>query len=144
MIEMSRNRWLLVGGALSALASGLHLAMIAGGAAWYRFFGAGEQIATLAARGHWYPPLIASVIALVLAVWALYAFSGAGLIRPLPLLKWALTAITAVYLLRGLALIPLLVRMGGGLSAFWWWSSLICLGYGAVHLIGLIKGWSKL
>ena len=44
-------RLLLIGGGLSALAAALHLAIIAGGPSWYRFFGAGERTARLAARG---------------------------------------------------------------------------------------------
>ena len=46
-----RNPILFTGGVLSAAASLLHLAVIAGGPAWYRFFGAGEGMAQMAERG---------------------------------------------------------------------------------------------
>ena len=59
----------------------LHLAIIAGGPDWYRFFGAGEGMARMAERGMLKPALITLGIAAILAVWAAYAFAGAGLIR---------------------------------------------------------------
>ena len=40
----SANYWLITGGILSAVAAVLHIAVIIGGANWYRFFGAGEGI----------------------------------------------------------------------------------------------------
>jgi hypothetical protein len=39
------NFWLVGGGILSAIAALLHAAVIAGGPDWYRFFGAGEEMA---------------------------------------------------------------------------------------------------
>ncbi len=41
--------------------------------------------------------------------FAAYGFSGARLIRPLPLLKGALVTIAVVYAVRGLAIIPQIV-----------------------------------
>jgi putative oxidoreductase len=89
---MQRNKQgssvLLLAGYLSALAALTHLAIIVGGADWYRLFGAGEAMAQMAEQGSWYPALVTLAIASVLAVWSLYAFSGAGRIRRLPLLNW--------------------------------------------------------
>ena len=45
------NRWLLLAGTMSGAASLLHLGVILGGPAWYRFFGAGEGMAHMAERG---------------------------------------------------------------------------------------------
>jgi len=42
---------LKIAGCLSLLASLAHLAIIVGGPSWYRFFGAGEQLATMAEQG---------------------------------------------------------------------------------------------
>ena len=47
----ARNPWLVTGGILSALAALLHLAVIAGGPDWYRFVGAGEEMARMAEQG---------------------------------------------------------------------------------------------
>lgn len=134
---------LILAGALSALAALLHLAVIAGGPDWYRFFGAGEQMARMAERGTVTPTLITLGIAAGLSLWAAYAFSGAGLLPRLPLLRTGLIVITAIYLVRGLLLAPA-VLMGAQISAFGWWSSLIVLAYGLVHLAGLVRAWPRL
>ncbi len=96
------NYWLIASGILSSLAALLHLAVIIGGQAWYRFFGAGERMARLAESGSPQPAIITLIIVAVLAAWAAYAFSGAGLIRRLPLLRTALVVISAIYLARGI------------------------------------------
>lgn len=102
------NPWLVAGGLLSAAAALLHLAVIAGGPDWYRFFGAGEEMARMAERGSPRPVLITLAIAAILGLWSAYAFAGAGLLRRLPLMRTALIVITAIYLLRGLVLVPVL------------------------------------
>ena len=137
-------RWLVAGGVLSALASLLHLGCIIGGPAWYRFFGAGEPMARAAERGESWPALITLLIAGVLAVWSAFAFSGAGLLPRLPLLRIALAAITCTYLLRGLAIVPMAMLRPEMVSPFWLWSSAIVLTYGVVHAIGLWLAWGAL
>ena len=141
---MKSNRWLVTGGLLSAAAALLHLAIIAGGPDWYRFFGAGERMARMAERGSASPTVFAVSIAAVLAVWSAYAFAGAGLIRRLPLMRTALVLISAVYLLRGLVLIPALALHGGEVSAFTIWSSLIVLVYGIAYAVGTWWAWPAL
>src|SRR5215208_488965 len=74
------DRALLLGAGLSGAASLLHVAIILGGPDWYRFFGAGERMARLAANGSPYPVMVTAGIALVLALWSLYALSGARVI----------------------------------------------------------------
>ena len=141
---MVRNKWLMVGGILSALAAILHLGVIVGGPAWYRFFGAGEGMAQAAERGSVTPPLITLAIAALLMIWALYAFSGAGIIRRLPLLRTALILISAVYLLRAFALLPILILRPELVDTFAVVSSLIVLGYGIAYTIGTWSQWSAL
>lgn len=141
---MAADRFLIAGGVLSAAASILHLAVIIGGPDWYRFFGAGEGMARLAEQGSWTPTVITLGIAAVVAVWSAYAFSGAGLIPRLPLIRTALVLISAVYLLRGLVLIPALVVNRGELSPFILWSSLIVLVYGITYAVGTVLAWSAL
>ena len=141
---MAHNPALIVGGVLSAAASVLHLTVIVGGPAWYRFFGAGEGMARMAEQGSWTPVVITLGIAGVLAVWAAYAFSGAGLIPRLPLLRTALVLISAVYLLRGLVLIPAFALNPGGVTPFVLWSSLIVLVYGLAYANGTWTAWPTL
>lgn len=141
---MAQNPFLIVGGVLSAAASLLHLAVIAGGPSWYRFFGAGEGMARMAERGSLTPTLVTLGIAAVLAVWAAYAFSGAGLIARLPLMRTALVLISAVYLLRGLVVLPAFVLNPGGVMPFMIWSSLIVLVYGVCYAVGTWIAWPAL
>lgn len=131
---------LLLGAVLSAVAAALHLAILVGGPAWYRFFGAGERMAQWAAQGHWLPALLTLGIAVVLLVWAGYAAGASGYVsalRALPAQGQVLWGVTAVYLLRGLAVLPLWWLRPAEVDAFAGWSSLVCLGFGVVHLLGL-------
>lgn len=137
------KRLLLTGGALTGLASLLHVAIILGGPDSYRFFGAGERMARLAAAGSPYPAVITAGIALVLGIWALYAFSGAGVIRRLPLLRLALTLIAGVYLVRGILGIPIVMLMNDPYAnqlrarmTFMVVSSVICIFLGLCYAMG--------
>ena len=141
---MGGKKWLVLGGTLSALAAILHLAVIAGGPSWYRFFGAGEGMAQAAERGSSTPALVTLGIAAILLVWALYAFSGAGIIRRLPLLRTALILISAVYLLRAFALLPVLILRPHGVDTFAIVSSLVVLVYGLAYSIGTWAAWPAL
>lgn len=138
------NVFLIVAGTLSAIAAILHLGCIYFGVSWYRFFGAGEQMALLSEQGSIQPTLITSGIVLVLSIWSIYAFSAAGIIFKLPLIRLALVLITFIYLARGIAGFFLINSPMGRSPEFWIWSSVICLSFGIVHLIGLKQQWSSL
>lgn len=144
MMLNTANPFLVAGAALSALAAVLHLACIAFGAPWFRFMGAGEKMAQMTAKGHWYPIVVTFFIAAVLSVWSLYALSGAGVISKLPFTRLALCAITGIYLIRALAFPALMNLIPGNSLAFWRWSSAICFVFGAVHFIGLRQVWGLL
>ena len=138
------NSFLLTGAILSAIVAVLHIGCIIFGAPWYRFFGAGEKMAMLADKGSWQPTIITSVIVIVLFTWSLYALSAAGVIAKLPLLRWVLCAITTIYLLRGILGFFLITNPLGRSAEFWLVSSVICLSFGIVHLIGLKQVWQNL
>ncbi len=138
------STWLIVGGWLSVAAALLHIACIFGGPDWYRFFGAGEGMARAAARGDLRPTLITLAIGAVLLIWAAYAFSGAGSLPRLPLLRTGLIVITAIYLLRGLFFVPLHFWRPQHSDSFAIWSSLIVLAYGAVYAGGTFRAWRHL
>lgn len=134
--------FLVLGGCLSLLAAMMHIGIIIGGASWYRFFGAGEQMALLAEQKSMVPVMVTSAIAVVLAVFGLYAFSAAGLITKLPFSRWVLYCIAAIYLARALAglILPHISNhpsIEANTQSFWFVSSLICLGFGIVHLLGI-------
>jgi hypothetical protein len=146
---MQSSKTLLVAGAMSLIAAILHVMIIVGGPEWYRFFGAGEQMAQLAAQGSVYPAVVTSIIAFALTVCSLYAYSGARLIHRLPFLRAALIAITLVFCVRGLVGMiipfassdPYIQRLG---MVFWLWSSLICLAMGVAYLLGTKQAWQYL
>lgn len=95
-------------------------------------------------RGALAPLLITVFIAGVLGVWALYAFSAAGLVPRLPLRRTALVAISAVLLLRGLG-VPLMQAWRPDLSpAFIWWTAAIVTGYGLIFANATRLAWASL
>lgn len=143
-MKPARNPALVIGGLLSVAAALLHIGCIIGGPAWYRFFGAGEGVAQAAERGEPLPAIMAGGIAAILAIWAAYAFSGAGLLPRLPLLRTGLVVISAIYLLRGLVLVPALVINGREVMPFILWSSLIVLAYGLAYAVGTWTAWPGL
>jgi hypothetical protein len=128
---------LILAGGFSLSAGLLHIAIIIGGADWYLMFGAGEELAQLAEQGSMIPTSITTLITIILLTWAMYAFSGAGLIRQLPWLKPVLITITLIYLIRGLGLFPMLLFSYELVDWFLIISSIISLIIGFIHLIGL-------
>lgn len=138
------NHLFLLAAALSALAALLHIACIVFGAPWYRAMGAGEPMARMAEAGSSYPTIVTLFIAGILFTWSLYALSGAGVIRRLPLLRTGLVAITAIYLLRGFGFVLVMEAASGRPASFWLWSSAICAVFGLVHAAGLWQSWGRL
>ena len=135
---------LLVAAWMSVAASLLHLAVIVGGPDWYRFFGAGEEMARAAERGSSVPPIMTAIIAAILAVWAALAFGAAGLIRLLPLTRTALIAIAAVLIARSaLVLVPDVWAPEQNM-AFRIVSSLACLAMGLCFALGTWAAWPSL
>ena len=140
---------LIVAGSLSFLVAALHIFVIIGGPNWYRFFGAGEALALLAEKGSLKPMFITLGITAVLIIWGAYAWSGAGFLPNMPMLKLALSTISAVYLIRGVGgLVAPFVsnhpKIKQNSTAFWVWSSIICLVIGIIHLMGILVIWTTL
>lgn len=130
---------------LSAVAALLHVGCIILGAPWYRFVGAGERFVKLSAAGSLIPTLATCAIAVVLATWSPYALSAAGVILRLPLLRLAMCSITLVFMARGVAGFWFAVFVPAGRSvAFWCWSSAVCIGIGALYLVGTHQVWPQL
>lgn len=143
-------KYLKVAGVLTLLASVTHIAIIFGGADWYRFFGAGEELAVMQEQGSSYPAIVTGVIALVLFVWSLFAFSGAGIIRQLPLTRLALAVISLIFLARGLLALPTVLLLDSPYLAelasqmtFMIVSSAICTLIGVCYAIGTYQLLSK-
>ncbi|MEO8383703.1 MAG: hypothetical protein ABI583_00565 [Betaproteobacteria bacterium] len=144
MTKFARNY--LIGTALAAsVGSTLHVAILFGGPDWYAFFGAPTGLVELARAGNLRAPVSCLVIAAILAVLAAYAFSGAGLIRRLPLLRMGLALMAIMLILRGVLFIPMIIWLPGSLSRicdcrsvdlFIVLTSLLCLTMGIGYALG--------
>ncbi len=130
-------------GCASALAALAHVACVLIGAPAYRAMGAGERMARAAEAGLLQPTVLTLGIAGMLGIWALYAFSAAGLLPRLPLMRWALVLISTVYLARALAFPLLMASFPENSLRFWLVSSSICLAIGALHAWGTWSRWAE-
>ena len=138
------NKLLIIASICSALAALVHLGCIVFGGDWYRFFGAGEQMAKMAEDGHWYPTVVVLAIAGILLVWSLYALSGARVIFRLPFLRLGLVVISVIYLVRGIAFVGLMPMFPGNSLMFWLVSSGITLTIGLLYAVGTYQAWPQL
>jgi len=146
-MQLQGKQWLILGGSISIALSLLHIVVIFGGTPAYRYFGAGEEIAELAISGSILPALLTLFIATILALWGLYAFSGAGLIRRLPLLRLGLVIISSIYILRGTGVIPQVIWVivaPQSIALREIVFSLVSLFTGIVYLIGTISSRERL
>ena len=143
-MKHSGTNYLTLAGGLTLIVATIHLGCIVFGADWYRFLGAGEQMAQLAEQGHWYPTVVTGVLVVIFVVWSAYAFSGAGLIRRLPLLRLGLCLITLVLLARALAFYFLMSAFPDNSLTFWLISSGICFALGAIYAAGIKQSWEFL
>ncbi len=140
----TRNTPLFVSGCLLALLA-LFQAVISLSQEWSRYFGAGEVADN-------FPLLVIAgeACALLFALFALYAFSGAGCLRRLPFLRSVLVFIAAVFLLRGLAFVPQLLVNGGAIEtpfrvpARMVAASFVSLGIGLICAVGIVRGWKSM
>jgi hypothetical protein len=92
--------------------------------------------------------VVGEAAALIPLLFGLYALSGAGVIRRLPLLRTALVGIGSLFLLRGLfIIITFLVALGvlqGRVSLPGVGSHLVFLSAGIVYLGGAALNWKAL
>jgi hypothetical protein len=103
------NYCLVLGGVASLLIALLHV-VLALRPQTYSYFGAAE-LAELAGQGSPFVLLVSLGLALMFAAWGAYAFSGAGVLRRLPLLQVVLIAAGVIYVLRSLMLPSELIQV---------------------------------
>lgn len=130
---MCSDSLLIASAVCSILVALLHVYVIAKGAPAYRFFGAGERLASLAERGSWVPALLTSGITFAFFAFAAYYLAAAGVMPKPPYLSLGLIVIAALYTLRGALVIPAWF-FGKTLSSFDIGSSLISLAIGLLHV----------
>jgi len=144
--EMKNSRRLLIiAGALSC-AVALFQLVITFSIPWSLYFGAPRKIVSN-------PPLLyvsGVVAALFFLVFGLYALSGAGAIRRMPLVRTGLIMVTVLYVLRGLLLVPeVLAYMYNPHASMViphqaLWSSVVSLVIGIVYLVGIMACWKEM
>ena len=142
----SGNQWLKLGGILSFVVALLHIVIIFVGAPAYRYFGAGEDMATAAESGSAFPAMMTLVLVAIFTIWGLYAFSGAGVIRRLLLLRIALLLIGAIYTLRGVAVfqqIFQIVTSSAEVEPREVVFSIASLIIGLAYLVGTVINWKS-
>jgi hypothetical protein len=143
-MDSGKNKFLVIGAICSAFTALAHLGCVIFGGDWYRFLGAGEQMAIMAEAGHWYPTVVTLVLVLILSVWSLYALSGSKVIFRLPLLRLGLLVISVVYLVRAVAFVAIMPMLPENSLTFWLVSSGICLVIGIFYSVGTYQTWSTL
>jgi len=130
------NYWLLAGGYFSLAFAIFQLSAIWWKPGAIRYFGGPAKLSVER-------PLIYTALcvgfAIIVALFGIYALSGGGSVRHLPLLRTALVTMTVVYLLRGLILVPqILVTIRHPEFIRFLLFSVIAFCVGIVHLIGTI------
>lgn len=92
--------------------------------------------------------LVGEGAALILAIFGLYALSGAGSIPRLPLLRTGLIGISSLYLLRGLFFIlTVLIILGileGEILIRGVISTLVFLAAGIAYAVGTVLNWREM
>ena len=133
--------YLIAGGVISALISMLHV-ILAIEPKLYSYISTDQESAVIqmAERGSSLIIIATIALALIFAIWSIYAFSGAKLIRPLPLQRKILIAIGVIYILRALFLpSEINMVMTQGYPFRFVLFSAISLVTGLLYLIGILK-----
>lgn len=132
---MLKQSLVIAAAACSMAVALLHIYVIVQGAWAYRFFGAGEELATMAEQGSLLPDLLTFAIAVVFFIFAVYYLAAAGWLPRPPLFGVGMVGIAALYTLRGAVVIPAML-IGMKISPFDWWSSMLSLAIGLLHCSG--------
>lgn len=143
-MHTDKNKLLITASVLTGLVALAHFGCVVFGGDWYRFLGAGEQMAKMAEAGYWYPTLVTLFLVVMLTIWSLYALSGAQVIFRLPFLRLGLVIIASVYIIRGVAFVGLMPAFPDNSLMFWFISSGISLTIGMLYAIGTFQSWAEL
>lgn len=140
------KNFLLAGSVMSFGIALLHLVIIFIGTDAYRYFGAGEELASLDESGSLQPALITFVITILFSLFGLYGLSGANVFKRLPFLKWILLVIGSIYAFRGLLVIEEIIMMfeNPGYPFRMIIFSLVSLVAGLFYLTGIKMNWKSL
>jgi len=104
---------LTLASAFSFGVAALHVFLAFAGRDWNRYFGAPPEVLTMCEHRPAAFACMTLSMALLFAVWAVYAAAAAGFCRQPPLLFAGLVTIGSIYLLRGLFVLPQLLSARG-------------------------------
>ncbi len=133
------DRLLKIGGTLNLGVAALHVGIAFFGAPAYRYFGAGKDMASWAEQGSPLPAIITLGLAVLFAVFGLYAFSAAEAMPKLPFFGPVVLAIGGIYVVRGGLGVPAAFLMPNDSTApltFTVAFSLVALAIGVLYLLG--------
>jgi len=103
------SKFLTAAGLIAAATAIWHLLCILGGPDWYAFARAPQVVVDSARQGTLLAPIGATVIAILMFICSAYAFSTAGLIQKIPLMKSALVGISIICIARAIIAMPYLL-----------------------------------
>ena len=109
MMTFNNKVSLILAGSGAFLGGLLHIVALWCGPEWIAFLHAPPSVVESARLGTWLAPVGSLVITALMWLCSLYAFSAAGFLRRLPLLRTGLFVVALVCIVRGLILIPLLM-----------------------------------
>lgn len=136
-MNLSFRYKLLISEGIIAFASAIwHLLCILGGPSWFAFARAPQAIIDSAQQGTWLAPIGTIFVASLMAACTVFAFSAAGIIGKVPLLKPALITIAVLCILRGLIAIPLLmttIDIWETVASSVWFYVGICFSLGSIE-----------
>lgn len=138
------SKLLISAGLIASAAAIWHLLIIFGGPGWFTFTRAPQPIIDSAKQGTLLAPIATVIIASLMFACSAFAFSAAGLISKIPLLKPALITISGLCSVRALSSIPILITPSGLdvwelIASTVWFYVGICFIAGSLVQLGLDK-----
>jgi hypothetical protein len=139
-----KSKLLISAGVIACASSIWHLLCIFGGPHWFAFARAPQQIIDSSQQGTLLAPIGKVIVAILMFACTVFAFSAAGLIRKVPLLKSALITISILCVLRGLMAIPTFINSTGLdhwqiIASTVWFYVGICFVAGSIEQYSLSK-----
>jgi len=113
-----------------------HMSCIILGSECYAVQMAPPQIVESAINGTWLAPIGTTIVSTIFVIFGLYALSGAGIIRKLPLQKFGIYTIATLCLIRGLLPLQLWIRHPEKVSTVVFYVGVVWLITGLLFLFG--------
>jgi len=133
-----KAKLLISAGIIALLAAIWHLLCIFGGPSWFAFARAPQAIIDSAHQGTLLAPIGTIIVASLMFSCSIFAFSAAGIIAKVPLLKPALMTIATLCTLRALVALPMIVTtldVWEMVASTVWFYVGLCFIIGSIELI---------